>query len=206
LFLHDGRLLFTDSGTFGRRDGRIFEVSVDGITRVADTSCDGFPNGLALAPNGRTIAVVESEPPLISTLDVLADGTLGRRRVLAELPGRVPDGAAYDCRGNLLVSFWVPDEVVLVTPEGHVEDLIADRQRQYLISPTNLAFVPGSRDVVCANFGHQFLSRFRHAVRGGEVARPLNPPRVDAETFGTRGPGSPHHGLDHRRTPTTEAA
>jgi gluconolactonase len=205
LFLHDGRLLYTDSGTFGACDGCIFEVRADGRTTIADTSCSAYPNGLALAPDGRTIAVVESEPPMISTLEVRPDGSLGARAVLAQLPGTVPDGAAYDERSHLLVSFWVPDSIIEISPGGRVHTVLADPHRQYLISPTNLAFVPGSKDVVCANFGHQFLSRFRHVCRGGEVARPLNPPDVVRE-LGGQGLSSPQEGLDSRRTPTMEAA
>jgi gluconolactonase len=206
LFLDDGRLLFTDSGTFGMRDGCIYEVSPGGGTRIADSTCCGYPNGLALAPDGRTIAVVESEPPLVSTLELLPDGSLDGRRVLALLPGTVPDGAAYDEHSNLLVSFWVPDRIVAIAPDGTVETVLADPHRQYLISPTNLAFVSGSDEVVCANYGHQFLSRFRHTCRGGEVARPLNPPSVAPREFGVPGLGSPQEGLDSRWTPTTEAA
>ena len=78
--------------------------------------CRGYPNGLALAPDGLTIAVVESEPPVVATLELRSDGSLGGRRVLAVLPGGVPDGAAYDERSNLLVSFWVPDAIVAIAP------------------------------------------------------------------------------------------
>jgi streptogramin lyase len=92
VFLPNGELLFSDSGNWGADDGCIFAVRPDGTTRVADTSCAAYPNGLALSPDGRGLAVVESTLPGVSVLSLDADGELAGRRVLVEMPGTVPDG------------------------------------------------------------------------------------------------------------------
>lgn len=165
--LDSGVILWTDSGEWDDQDGRIYAVDGD-VTTVADTSCSRFPNGLAVSPDGRSLAVVESTLPGVAELTIAPDGSLGERRELAELPGAVPDGLAYDERGRLLISCYAPD-AILVLEAGEVGVLAHDPQRTCLSSPTNLAFVPGTRTLVVANLGERFLSVLEHDVPGAPV-------------------------------------
>jgi gluconolactonase len=158
--LDSGVLLWTDSGEWGDHDGRIYAVD-SGVTTIADTSCCRFPNGLAVSPDGRRLAVVESTLPGVSELAIGPDGALSDRRVLVQLPGAVPDGLAYDERGRLLISCYAPD-AILVLENGEVDVLAHDPQRTCLSSPTNLTFVPGTRTLVVANLGERFLSVLEH--------------------------------------------
>jgi gluconolactonase len=171
-FLDDGAFVFSDSGTLGEDDGRIFVADADGV-RVIDTTARHFPNGLAVAPDGRTIYVVESALPGVSELVLERGPRLTNRRVVTELRGTVPEGIAIDAEGRLLVSCWTPDAIYIVE-EGVSTLLFADPYRQFLITPTNLAFQPGARRVVCANFGHTFLSDFDHASVGLDLRRPIS--------------------------------
>ncbi|GAB3886286.1 hypothetical protein GCM10029964_050330 [Kibdelosporangium lantanae] len=69
------------------------------VRQVADDI--HFGNGMAVTPDGRTLIVAESFARRLSAFDVLDDGSLGRRRVWAEVPGGVdgislaPDGSVW---------------------------------------------------------------------------------------------------------------
>lgn len=174
ILLPSGVLLYTDSGTFGSDDGRLIAVDADG-SRVVDTTARRFPNGLALAADGVTVAVAESTLPGVSLLTAAPYGELGARRVLAELPGTVPDGVAFDERGRVLVACYEPNAIFLVDPDGGVTLLAHDPDGGRLARPTNLAFVPGTTTVVVANLEGEFLSLFEHEVGG---IRPAAPPAL----------------------------
>jgi gluconolactonase len=45
-FLPFGELLYSDSGEWGASDGCVFALSQNGETRVVDSSCTAYPNGL----------------------------------------------------------------------------------------------------------------------------------------------------------------
>ncbi|MBM9466491.1 SMP-30/gluconolactonase/LRE family protein [Nakamurella leprariae] len=78
--------------------GSIVVVGPDGSVRpVADTL--HFPNGMALAPDGRTLLVAESHGHRITAFDVAEDGTLDGRRVWADTPDHFPDGISLDASG-----------------------------------------------------------------------------------------------------------
>ncbi len=80
----------------------------DGRTRVV---ADGlhFPNGMVITPDGKTLIVAETMAHRLTAFDVQPDGSLGNRRVYAQLPEDVhPDGIALDAEGAV----W------LANPEG----------------------------------------------------------------------------------------
>jgi gluconolactonase len=157
-FLPSGELLFSDSGEWGADDGCIYAVGTDGATRVADSSCAAYPNGLAVSPDRAELAVVESTLPGVSVLSIGQDGELSGRRVLVELPGTVPDGLLYDDQGRLLISFWAPDAVLRLEADGELTVVIHDPLRVVLNQPTNIAFLPGTNRLVAANIGDRYLS------------------------------------------------
>ena len=83
-------------------------VEPDGRARVV---ADGlhFPNGMVITPDGRTLIVGETMGHRLTAFDIQADGSLGNRRVFAQLPEDVsPDGIALDAEGAV----W------LANPEG----------------------------------------------------------------------------------------
>ena len=162
-FLPSGELLFSDSGNWGGDDGCIYAVGRDGSTRVVDTTCAAYPNGLCVSPDGSEIAVVESTLPGVSVVSLGADRSLSDRRVLVELPGTVPDGLLYDDEGRLLISFWSPDAVLRVETDGELTTVVNDPLRVALNQPTNIAFVPGTSRLVAANIGDRYLSVFEYA-------------------------------------------
>lgn len=135
-----GNLYVSDSGEFGKRNGCIWRVRPGGNAEVWDRSASGFPNGMCLSADGRTLYVVESSPPLISKVEIRADGSEGVRSILVELPRQVPDGVALDVNGDLYVSLFNPNIIYRCSPDGTLVTLYDDWEQLKLIAPTNIAF------------------------------------------------------------------
>jgi sugar lactone lactonase YvrE len=73
-------------------------VTRDGVVRrVAEDLM--FPNGIAVTADNSTLIVAESYAHRLTAFDIAPDGTLGNRRVWAELPGDFPDGICLDAEG-----------------------------------------------------------------------------------------------------------
>jgi gluconolactonase len=100
------------------------------VTRIESRL--GFPNGLAFAPNGRTLYVSNSDPknPVIMAYGLSRDGRVQSRRLFADFsvavkegkPG-LPDGMTVDEHGNL----WAtgPGGVHVLAPDGRELGLLA---------------------------------------------------------------------------------
>jgi gluconolactonase len=135
-----GTLYVSDSGEFGKSNGWIWRVLPGGEAAIWDRSASGFPNGMCLSADGRTLYVVESSPPLISKLEIRSDGSAGARSVLVELPRQVPDGVALDMNGDLYISLFNPNIIYRCKPDGALVTLYDDWEQLKLIAPTNIAF------------------------------------------------------------------
>jgi sugar lactone lactonase YvrE len=93
----------------GPATGKVFLVPPSGEPRIVADDLD-FPNGMAVSPDNRTLVVAESYRHLLTAFDIADDGSLGRRRVFAELGGDPPDGITMDAEGAV----WYAD-----VPHGH---------------------------------------------------------------------------------------
>lgn len=107
-FHSNGNLYFTDPGEYNRdkQEGRIFRVlrKSGEVELLADNLA--FPNGIAVAPDEKSIYICESIPNRIWRYPLNDDGTLGERELFAELPGGEPDGIAFDEAGHLYVAHF----------------------------------------------------------------------------------------------------
>ncbi|MBZ9986974.1 SMP-30/gluconolactonase/LRE family protein [Mesorhizobium sp. BH1-1-5] len=99
-----------------------------------------FANGMAMAPDGNGLYVVESDAPCISYVPILADGTAGVRQVVVEDVRNVPDGLAFAPDGSLLISCYEPSRIYRWRKEQGLEVLIEDPAATTLAHPTNIAF------------------------------------------------------------------
>lgn len=102
-----GRAWVGDTGfLFGSdeppRPGALLCFHPDRGARVAADNI-GFPNGIAITPDGGTLYLAETTANRITAFDIRADGTLANRRIHAELEAS-PDGLCLDAEGAL----WVP--------------------------------------------------------------------------------------------------
>jgi gluconolactonase len=130
----DGSLWFTDPGyrvPLAQRelDAGVYRIAPDGTTTLA-APCE-YPNGLAFAPDERTLYVANTRwTAYIHALELDAAGTVVRRRIFADMssdetPG-VPDGMKVDVEGRVYCTgpggTWVfaPDGTrlgIIRTPE-----------------------------------------------------------------------------------------
>jgi sugar lactone lactonase YvrE len=94
-------------------------VSPDGATRVVadDVLC---PNGAGFTLDGGTLILAETFRCRLTAFDVSADGSLGDRRIWADLAGERPDGIAVDHDGGCWVATLGSPEVRRVVAGGAV--------------------------------------------------------------------------------------
>ena len=93
-----------DLPEIGPAPGRIYLVPSTGTPRlVADDLA--FPNGMAVTADNATLIVAESYRRRLTAFPIEADGSLGERRVFAELDDDPPDGISIDATGAV----WYAD-------------------------------------------------------------------------------------------------
>lgn len=97
----------------------VMAVKTDGTFTEA-TRATSFPNGMALAPNSKTLLIADSLAQCIYACDINSDGSLSNERVWAELPREMPDGISLDAEGGV----WVASHhrVIRVIEGGTVTD------------------------------------------------------------------------------------
>ena len=79
-----------------------------------------FPNGTVITPDGRTLVVGETLGQRLTAFDIEDDGSLGGRRVWAQLERALPDGICLDAEGGIWVATVVGGEVLRVLEGGEV--------------------------------------------------------------------------------------
>ncbi|MCI0462912.1 MAG: SMP-30/gluconolactonase/LRE family protein [Gemmataceae bacterium] len=189
-----GRIWFTDP-RYGA-DRTDLEMDVEAVYCIDDAGQVkrmltqkeiNRPNGIAVAPDDKTLYVIDSHPKeggnrKIWAFDLAADGSLSRQRVVYDFgKGRGGDGMRVDLSGNLWVaaginkprgnpgeSLDVPAGVYVISPKGKLlgripipEDLI-----------TNVAFGGLDRKTLYVTAGRS-LYRFPVNVSGHAVYPPL---------------------------------
>jgi gluconolactonase len=175
VFDDEGTLYVSDSGAWGARDGVIWRVAPGGAAEPWCEAANGFPNGMCLSADGRSLLVAESSPPLVSRVAIRPDGGAGERRVLVELPRQVPDGVALDVEGGLIISLYNPNMIHRLEPGGRLVTLADDWEQLRLVAPTNVAFAgPDLRTLLIASLCGWSVHLAPMAVAG----LPLRYPRL----------------------------
>jgi gluconolactonase len=166
VFDSEGKLYFSDSGDFDRKNGWVYRLLPNGRAEVF-AGPFSFANGLALSADERYLYVVQSTSDNVVEIEILADGRAGRQCVYASGLGRVPDGAAFDERGNLYVTCYASDTLYKITPDRSVSLFAYDPQGTMIASPTNIAFGGTDRnEMYIANLGRWHICRAKVGVRG----------------------------------------
>lgn len=98
------------------KSAAVVRVSPDGEASVAADELM-FPNGTVITPDGRTMIVAESWGRRLTAFDIGADGSLGNRRVWADL-GVPPDGICLDAEGCIWVAVPTNPGALLRVAEG----------------------------------------------------------------------------------------
>jgi gluconolactonase len=166
VFDSEGNLYFSDSGEWNKANGWIYRIRKNGRAEVF-AGPFAFANGLALSADERFLFVVQSTRDNVEQIEIRADGRAGERKVYAAGLHRVPDGAALDAAGNLLVTCYASDNIYKVTPKGKVSLLACDPQGTMIARPTNIVFGgPSFGQMYVANLGRWHISRAPYAGRG----------------------------------------
>ena len=170
----EGNLYVCDSGDWKADDGRVYRIRPGGETEVWDWRPREFPNGLCLAPDGRSLYVAMSlNPPRVDRIGIEPDGAAGAVETVIGLPGTVPDGVAFDTDGNLYVSMYRPDVIYRVSPSGAAEVLAEDPEGTLIAAPTNIAFCGEDRSVLLsANIGRWHITRYETGATGHPLMYP----------------------------------
>jgi sugar lactone lactonase YvrE len=103
-------------------------------------------NGIGWSPDWRKCYYVDSDTRQVSEFDFDVDaGTLGERRILAEVDGALPDGLAVDTDGCIWVALHGGWEVRRYTPSGQLDRSVR---------------LPGSQVTTCAFGGADMRTLF----------------------------------------------
>lgn len=84
--------------------GQVVLVPADGEARIVADDLS-FPNGMAVSADNSTLVVAESYRMRLTAFEIAADGSLGDRRVFADLGEDPPDGICLDAEGAV----WYAD-------------------------------------------------------------------------------------------------
>ena len=107
----------------GPATGRIYLVPHSGEPRIVAEDLD-FPNGMAVTADDRTLLVAESYRQRLTAFDIAEDGSLGGRRVFAELGDDPPDGITIDATGAVWYADVPHRQCVRVADGGQVLDRV----------------------------------------------------------------------------------
>lgn len=123
-----------------------------------------FANGMALAPDRRSLYVLESFARRVVRILIGDDGSAGAAETVVEGVGRVPDGLAFDQLGNLYISCYEPSCIYRYSLDGSLDLWFDDPEAHLLCHPTNLAF-RGS-ELFTSNLGRWHITRIDAGVEG----------------------------------------
>jgi sugar lactone lactonase YvrE len=155
-----------DPAAAGRSSGMLHRVEPDG-TAVTVKSAIGVSNGLAFAPDGRTMYFADTHRDVVWAYDYdVGSGEATNERVFLDfgsLPGR-PDGACVDEAGCYWIACVYGFMVLRVTPAGAI-----DRQ---ITVPVEKPTMPA--------FGGSELSTLFITTIGGGASHPVDQTQSDA--------------------------
>jgi sugar lactone lactonase YvrE len=115
-----------------------------------------FANGMAMAPDGQGLYVVESDVAQLSYVPIEADGSAGTPSIVVRDLHNVPDGVAIAPDGTLYVPCYEPSRIYRLKPGGALEVLIEDPHATTIAHPTNVA-LKGNR-LYTANLGRWHIT------------------------------------------------
>ncbi len=183
-----GRLFVTDSGDWGKAEGRIWVVEPDRTAHVWTDAVARLPNGCCLTAAEDALLVIETNGPGVVRVPIDQDGSAGEPEPFVDLPGTVPDGIALCADGSVLVSCQRPDRIYRVAA-GIADTLVDDPTGQLLGAPANVAWVGPRRDrLATSNLGRWHVAIGDLAatdLRGVPLPRPRLRARATSTPTGT---------------------
>jgi sugar lactone lactonase YvrE len=123
-----------------------------------------FGNGMAMAPDGDGLYVVESDASCVSYVPILKDGAAGPKQAVIEAVRNVPDGLAFAPDGSLFISCYEPSRIYRWREDRGLETLIEDPTATIIAHPTNIAFK--ANKLFTANLGRWHITEIDLASLG----------------------------------------
>lgn len=152
-----GVLYVSDSRGNGNIGPGIFRFDLaTGEGGVWSTAPMDFANGMAMAPDGQGLYVVESDRAQVSYVPINPDGSAGQPSVAVSGVNNVPDGLAFGPDGTLYISCYEPSRIYRKRPGGELELYIEDPAATVMAHPTNIA-IKGST-MYTANLGRWHIT------------------------------------------------
>jgi sugar lactone lactonase YvrE len=96
------------------------------------------PNDLTLGNEGTALYVTNIGQNTVVKIEINEDGTAGAITRFAGVP--LPDGLAFDHKGNLYVTSPFTNGIFVVSRDGAVSPLQLDTTHESLANPSNVAF------------------------------------------------------------------
>ena len=106
-----------------QKPAELVMVNPDGSARVVAQGLD-FPTGTVVTADGKTLIGGESMGHRLTAFDIAGDGSLGNRRLFADLGEGVPDGIALDAENAIWVASPLNKELLRVKEGGAVTERI----------------------------------------------------------------------------------
>lgn len=133
----EGDVYFTDPAFGNQQDTRELDFfGVYHITRKGELEVvarpKGRPNGIALAPDGRTLYVSNSDERNVRAYDLDKSGAASNERTLISGIEGVPDGICIDEKGDL---YLAANQILVYSPEGKPLGMIPTEE-----TPSNCTF------------------------------------------------------------------
>ena len=133
----EGDVYFTDPAFGNQQDARELDFfGVYHITRKGELEAiakpKGRPNGIALAPDGRTLYVSNSDEKNVRAYDLDRNGAASNERILVSGIEGVPDGICVDEKSNLYVA---AAQLMVYSPDGKPLGAVQTEQ-----TPSNCTF------------------------------------------------------------------
>lgn len=173
-----GGTYFSASGAFDAKAtirGRIYYLAPDGSLKPVAYLIH-FPNGLALADDGKALLVSEHLAGRVLKFDVKPDGSLGNRKVFRRLQDIAPDppdadaytgpdGLKVDSKGNVYICQFGGGRVLVTDREGTLIRMLEVPARYV----TNISF-GATEDIVYITA----VTDLRAAPYPGEIYEAVN--------------------------------
>jgi sugar lactone lactonase YvrE len=123
---------------------------------------------MALAPDGRSLYVVESTRQRVARILIDEEGGAGHYEIVVDDVREFPDGLAFDDDGRLYISCYEPSQIYRFSEAGGLELLIRDPIATLIAHPTNVAF--RGTTLFATNLGRWHIT----AIEADATGRPLS--------------------------------
>ncbi len=171
VFVSNGTLYVSESGDFGKTNGRVFAFDADGRGRLWAGSELSFANGMTLDADESHLYVVETFLPGVCRYPINPDGSAGKRELYVDDVCDVPDGVAFDVEGNLYCSCYAPSRIYKIDPHRRTSILAEDITCHMMSNCTNIAFGgPDFKTLFITNLGRWHIAKVELSTAGLRLA------------------------------------